>query len=122
MLVVYIFDFIVAIILSVDFYFRMKFSKDSYLRFFLRHMYEIPLVIFAILIKHKIDEVGNLTQNDFEDLMLSIRNLRDMESENKKRSKNSLRQNLYDIYFYLALIFSFNSISAGLPLSCIPQH
>jgi voltage-gated potassium channel len=45
MLVVYIFDFIVAIILAVDFYFRMKSSKDGYLRFFLRHWYEIPAMI-----------------------------------------------------------------------------
>jgi hypothetical protein len=32
-----------------------------------------------ILIKHKIDGIENLTPNDFEDLMLSIRNLREME-------------------------------------------
>jgi voltage-gated potassium channel len=44
-LVVYIFDFIVTIVLAADFYFRMKSSKDGYLRFFLRHWYEIPAMI-----------------------------------------------------------------------------
>jgi hypothetical protein len=44
MLVVYIFDFIVAIILSVDFYFRMKSSKDGYLRFlgtYMRYLWSL---------------------------------------------------------------------------------
>ena len=39
------------------------------------------------LIKYKIDGIGNLTQNDFEDLMLSIRNLRDMEVRKQKKQE-----------------------------------
>ena len=50
---VYIFDFIVVVILAVDFIIRMNASDDSRLKFVLRHWYEIPamipLVAFTLL-------------------------------------------------------------------------
>ncbi len=49
---VYIFDFIVVIILAIDFYKRFKESNEGY-RFILKHCYElpsmIPLVVFGML-------------------------------------------------------------------------
>lgn len=53
LLLVYIFDFIVAVILAVNFYFRMKSSRESNAKFLLKHCYEIPAMIplftFALL-------------------------------------------------------------------------
>lgn len=49
---IYIFDLIVVIILIIDFYFRMKESKEG-IRFILKHAYElpamIPLIVFGLL-------------------------------------------------------------------------
>src|SRR5919199_4919298 len=51
-LTLYIFDFIVVIILAVDFYIRMKASNQG-LRFILKHWYEIPamppLFVFTLI-------------------------------------------------------------------------
>jgi voltage-gated potassium channel len=53
MQVVYIFDFVVVIILAIDFIIRMKASEDGHLKFVLKHWYEIPamipLVAFSLL-------------------------------------------------------------------------
>jgi voltage-gated potassium channel len=59
---VYTFDFIVAVILAIDFYYRMKSSKDKHLKFLLKHCYEIPAMIplftFAILENQDIAGAG----------------------------------------------------------------
>lgn len=50
---VYIFDFIVVVILAIDFTIRMNASEDGRLKFVLKHWYEIPamipLVAFTLL-------------------------------------------------------------------------
>jgi hypothetical protein len=49
---IYIFDFIVVVILAVDFYIRMRASNEG-LRFILKHWYEIPdmlpLFVFSLI-------------------------------------------------------------------------
>ena len=44
LITIYIFDLIVVIILIVDFYFRMKESKQG-MKFIVKHCYEIPAMI-----------------------------------------------------------------------------
>jgi voltage-gated potassium channel len=62
MLPIYLFDFIVAVILALDFFFRMKSSKESRPRFLLKHCYEIPAMIplftFAVLENQNITGAG----------------------------------------------------------------
>ena len=45
LLAIYIFDLVVVIILAVDFYIRMKASKEKYSTFIIKHWYEIPAMI-----------------------------------------------------------------------------
>jgi voltage-gated potassium channel len=42
---VYLIDFLIVIFLSTDFYFRMKASNEDSLRFFVKHLYELPALI-----------------------------------------------------------------------------
>ena len=62
LLIVYIFDFIVTVILAIDFYRRMKSSKETHLRFVMKHWYEIPammpLFTFAVLESQDITGAG----------------------------------------------------------------
>jgi voltage-gated potassium channel len=50
---VYVIDFMVVIVLIIDFYFRMKASDEGCIRFTIKHLYEIPAMIplftFALL-------------------------------------------------------------------------
>ena len=54
---VYIFDFIVVVILAIDFYTRLKKSNQG-LKFILKHWYEIPsmlpLFVFGIIESHTV--------------------------------------------------------------------
>ncbi len=59
--VIYIFDLVVVAILSTDFYFRARESKEG-LKFILKHCYEIPamipLVIFGIFEGQSVFNIG----------------------------------------------------------------
>lgn len=86
MLIVYIFDFVVTIILAVDFYFRMKSSKETNLKFLLRHCYEIPAMIplftFALLESQDVTGAGTRALRlirMFRLIQLSFRTLRIFE-------------------------------------------
>jgi hypothetical protein len=59
--VLYIFDFIVVVILAIDFTIRMNASEDGRLKFVLKHWYEIPAMIPLVAF--------TLLENDLERLL-----------------------------------------------------